>query len=237
MKASEKQDSAILPVGRSKAEARHLYDRISKLYDFVAGTFEHRHARKALECLAIENGETVLEIGFGSGYSLKFTTELVGSQGKSYGIDISQGMMKVARRRLKKAGLIDQAELCLGDAVQLPYSDNIFDKVFMSFTLELFDTPEIPKVLNEVKRVLKPGGKLGVVSISRSYGKPIILRLYEWAHQQWPKYFDCRPIYVEQSLRKVGYKIQPKQKARLAGLPLETIIATKSPKFNHPQQY
>lgn len=229
MTASEKQDSAILPVSRSKDQARQLYNRISKLYDFAAGTFERRYIRKGLECLAIKNGQSVLEIGFGSGYSLKFIAEEVTSQGKAYGIDISQGMLEVARRRLKKARLTDRVELCLGDAVQLPYSDNTFDKAFMSFTLELFDTPEIPKVLNEVQRVLKPDGKLGVVSISRSYGKPVILRLYEWAHQRWPRYFDCRPIYVEQSLREVGYKIQPKQKAQLVGLPLEIIIATKSP--------
>ncbi|MBA7635754.1 hypothetical protein ES703_43358 [subsurface metagenome] len=98
----------------------------------------------------------------------------------------------------------------------------------MSFTLELFDTPEIPKVLEEVKRVLKPAGRLGVVSMSRGYGESTLLRLYEWAHKKLPKYVDCRPIYVERALIDAGYKIQSKEKARLMGLPLEITIATKA---------
>jgi len=221
-------DSAVLPVRRSKREAQHLYDRISKLYDLIAGTFEHKYARIALEYLAIQNGETVLEIGFGSGYCLEQIAQSVDKTGKAYGIDISSGMLKVTKRRLEKARLMDRVELHLGDAANLPYKDNTFDATFMSFTLELFDTPEIPKVLKEVKRVLKPDGRLGVVSMSRSYGESIALRIYEWAHKKWENYIDCRPIYVERCLIDTGYKIERKEKVKLFGLPGEVVIATKA---------
>ena len=221
-------DSAVLPVRRSKREAQHLYDRISKLYDFIAGTFEHKYARIVLEYLAIQNGETVLEIGFGSGYCLEQIAQSVDKTGKVYGIDISPGMLAVTKKRLEKARLMDRVELHLGDAANLPYHDNTFNATFMSFTLELFDTPEIPKVLKEVKRVLKSGGRLGAVSISRSYGESTALRIYEWAHKKWGKYIDCRPIYVERCLIDAGYKIERKEKAHLMGLPLESIIATKA---------
>jgi len=94
----------------------------------------------------------------------------------------------------------------------------------MSFPLELFDPPEIPKVLADVKWVLKPGGRIGVAIMSKENGDSTMLMLYEWAHKKWPKYIDCRPIYVEQSLKDAGYEIKSKEKVRLIGLPGEIII-------------
>lgn len=122
---------------------------------------------------------------------------------------------------------MDRVELYHGDASKLPFINETFDAVFMSFTLELFDTPEIPQLLNEVRRVLKAGGRLGVASLSRTKGNSIALRIYEWIHRKWPKYVDCRPIYVEQFLRKAGYTIQSKEMDNLLVLPLEIVVAIK----------
>ena len=229
-KTKEKSNSpvsAILPVSRSKQEAKRFYDCISRFYDYLIGALERKYAEIALMRLSLQEGETVLEIGFGTGRCLKRIAQSVGQRGKVYGIDISSGMLEVAKRRLEKARLIDKVEVCCGDAANLPYDDNTFDATFMSFTLELFDTPEIPAVLKEVKRVLKPAGRLGVVSMSKQDGKSTLLRLYEWAHQKWPKYVDCRPIYVKSSLIDAEYLIQSEQKARLVGLPLEIVVAVK----------
>jgi len=217
--------SGILPVLRTRGEARQFYDRISRFYDYLAGTFERKYTGMALERLSVEDGETVLEIGFGSGRCLGRIAQSVGQNGKACGIDISGGMLEMTKRRLKKDQLIDRVELCCGDATSLPYGNNTFDAVFMSFTLELFDTPEIPEVLREVKRVLGPGGRFGVVSMSRENGESRLVKIYEWLHTKWPKYIDCRPIYVEQSLRDAGYRIKNKEEVRLFGLPGEIIIA------------
>ena len=181
-----------------------------------------------LERLSIREGETVLEIGFGTGNCLKLIAESVGKMGKAYGIDISSGMMETTKKRLKKVGLADRTELYCGDAVSLPFDDNTYDTVFMSFTLELFDTPEIPKVLEQIKRVLKPGGRLGVASMSKENGESLLLRLYEWAHRKWPKYIDCRPIYLKRSLGDAGYEIRKGEKAKLFGLPVEIVVAVKA---------
>jgi demethylmenaquinone methyltransferase/2-methoxy-6-polyprenyl-1,4-benzoquinol methylase len=217
----------ILPVPRSKEEAKRFYDRISRVYDYLTGAFERKYAEMAVERLSVEEGETVLEIGFGPGHCLKRLAESVGKTGKAYGVDISSGMLEVTRRRLDKVQLMDRVELYCGDATSLPYGDNTFDAVFMSFTLELFDTPEIPRLLEEVKRVLKPGGRIGVISMSKEKGESLLLRLYEWAHRKWPKYVDCRPIYLEQSLRDSGYEIRKEEKIELFGLPGEIVIAVK----------
>ncbi len=200
---------------------------MSRVYDYLTGAFERKYAEMAVERLSVEEGETVLEIGFGPGRCLKRLAESVDKTGKSYGVDISSGMLEVTRRRLDKAQLMDRVELYCGDAASLPYGDNTFDAAFMSFTLELFDTPEIPRLLEEVKRVLKPGGRIGVASMSKENGESLLLRLYEWAHRKWPKYIDCRPIYLEQSLRDAGYEIIKKEKVKLFGLPGEIVLAVK----------
>jgi demethylmenaquinone methyltransferase/2-methoxy-6-polyprenyl-1,4-benzoquinol methylase len=217
--------SDVLPVPRTKEEAKGFYDSISKVYDLLTWAFERKYANMALSHLSIKGGENVLEIGFGTGHCLKRIAESVGQRGKAYGVDISTGMLEVTKRRLEKAGLGDRVELYRGDAATLPYGDNTFDAVFLSFTLELFDTPEIPKVLKEIKRVLKPNGRLGAASMSRDNSKSVMLRLYEWVHRKWPKYADCRPVYLEVSLREVGFKIRKKEKVRLFGLPGEIIVA------------
>jgi demethylmenaquinone methyltransferase/2-methoxy-6-polyprenyl-1,4-benzoquinol methylase len=127
----------ILPVPRSKEEAKRFYNRISRVYDYLTGAFERKYAEMAVERLTIKEGETVLEIGFGPGHCLKRIAESVGQSGKAYGVDISSGMLEVARRRLDKAQLMDRVELHCGDAASLPYADNTFDAVFMSFSIPL----------------------------------------------------------------------------------------------------
>ena len=225
MQEEGKPRADILPVPRTKEEAKRFYDRISRVYDYLTGAFERKYAEMASERLEVEEGEKVLEIGFGTGHCLKRIAASVGQRSKAYGIDISSGMLKVTKKRLEKAGLMERTELYCGDAMHLPYHDNSFDAVFMSFTLELFDTPEIPKVLEEVKRVLKPGGRLVVASMSKEGKQSILVRLYEWVHRKWPRYVDCRPIYVEQSLRDAGYKIKSKERVSLLRLlPGEIVV-------------
>lgn len=215
-------------VYRSKDEAEKAYSRMSRTYDLFAGTSEAKYRDMALKHLNIKAGEVVLEIGFGTGHTLKQMARLAVENGKIYGIDISSGMLKVAEKRLRKADLLNRVELTCGDAVSLPYQDNIFDAVFMSFTLELFDTPEIPIILNEIRRVLKPMGRLGIVSMSKGNGSSGMVKLYEWTHRKFPKYADCRPIYVEQSIKGASFGIQHKEIKKLFGLPVEIVIGVCS---------
>lgn len=83
----DETQAPILPVPRTKEEAKRLYDRISKFYDYLTASSERKYAEKALDRLSIEEGETVLEIGFGTGYCLKRIAERVGQTVKAYGVD------------------------------------------------------------------------------------------------------------------------------------------------------
>ena len=218
---------AILPVSRTKAEARQFYNRISRIYGWMTGAFERKHGEKALELLSIRGGETVLEIGTGSGHCFQQMARLVGDGGSCCGVDISTGMLKVTRDRLLRSGLADGSGLCCADAAHLPFRDNSCDAILMAFTLELFDTPEIPAVLQETVRVLKPGGRIAVVSLSKEGKASTAMRLYEWAHRKWPRYADCRPIHTERSMTACGYVVSTTRRAKMASLPLETVLANK----------
>lgn len=217
----------MLRVHRSKAQAQASYDRLSRSYDLFAGAFEKRLRNLALERLTVAAGEAVLEVGFGTGHALVRLAEAVGDTGHVCGVDLSSGMAAVSERRLARAGLSKRVALRCGDAAQLPYADAQFDAIFMSFTLELFDTPEIPVALGECIRVLRPGGRLGVVSLSRADGTPLMLRLYEWLHRRLPQVIDCRPIYVEQALREAGFRIAHSEPERLWGLPAKVVVGAK----------
>ncbi len=217
----------MLRISRTKAQARASYDRMSRSYDLFAGAFERRLRTLALARLGIAEGEAVLEIGFGTGHALERIAAAVGARGRVCGIDISPGMAAVSRRRLARARLLERVALHCGDAAALPYTDESFDAAFMSFTLELFDTPEMPRVLGEVRRVLRPGGRLGVVSLSREEGTPPMLRLYEWLAQRMTQYIDCRPIYVERALREAGFTIAHSEEEKLWGLPAKIAIGAR----------
>jgi len=224
---NQSRASSILPVPRTKDEARQTYDKLSRYYDYTMGALGRKYAEMALRRLSIVEGQTILEIGFGTGYCLKLITECVGQTGKVYGIDISSGMMEMTKKRLEKAGMAKIVELIFADAACLPFDDNTFDAVFMSFALEVIDTPEIPKVLEQIRKVLKPGGRLGVASMSKENGNSVFVRFYEWIHSRWPKYLGSRPIYAEQALIEAGYQIEMSEKLRIFRLPAEIIVAVK----------
>ena len=220
-------DSSISRVTRSKAEAKVSYDKLSRWYDLLADRSERKHRVAGLEKLGVRPGETVLEIGFGTGHALVALAQAVGDTGKVYGIDISEGMRDRARLRLENVGLSHRVVLACGDANELPYSADFFDAVFMSFTLELFDTPEIPVVLGECRRVLHSGGRLSVVAMAKGEPPGVMERLYEWAHRKWPRYIDCRPIYPAHALEEAGFRIQEATPLSMWSLSGETVLGEK----------
>lgn len=197
----------VLRVLESKEETRAFYNKIAGVYDLLAERSEQPIRQQGLEMLAVRPGETILEIGFGTGHSLIELARAVGSSGHVLGIDLSEKMVQASEKLAQEEGLDSRIELACGDALHLPYADSMLDGVFMSFTLELFDTPEIPLVLAECKRALKTGGRIVVVGMSRVSPGGLMTEIFEWTHRHFPNYLDCRPILVRQALEDVGLQI------------------------------
>lgn len=143
---------------RHRDPTRSFYDRISHVYDLLADAGEHGAREEGVEALEVAEGERALEIGYGTGHALVELARAVGDEGRVVGIDISGGMADIARKRVDQAGLIERVRIDRGDVRDLPYEDGAFDIVFCSFTLELFEDDERPRVLAEIRRVLRPGG-------------------------------------------------------------------------------
>jgi ubiquinone/menaquinone biosynthesis C-methylase UbiE len=221
-------NTSISRVPRPRTQAQVTYDRLSRWYDALAGSSEKRFLDLGLQKLAVREGECVLEIGPGTGHAVLTLAQSVGDSGKVYGIDLSRGMLEIAQARVNKAGLAARAALTCGDATNLPFEDQSFDVIFMSFTLELFDTGEIPIVLQESRKVLRPAGRIGIVALSKSQPEGLIVKLYEWLHRRLPNVVDCRPIFVQDSLRAAGFQVIDVTRMLMWGLPVEIVVANKS---------
>jgi demethylmenaquinone methyltransferase/2-methoxy-6-polyprenyl-1,4-benzoquinol methylase len=206
---------------------RKFYDRISRVYDLISDSSEHAAREAGLTLLGATAGERVLEVGFGTGHCLVALARSVGPQGRVAGVDISAGMAQVARERLTKEGLADRVDLQVADVPPLPFGDAAFDATFMSFTLELFDASKIPAVLHDVRRVLKPNGRLGVVGMELEKDPNWGTKTYQWFHRHFPHIVDCRPIDVPGSVQAAGFTIASQERMEISTLPVAAVVGRR----------
>ena len=217
----------VLRVLQTKEETKAFYDKIAKVYDVLAEHSEAPVRKAGLEMLHAQPSEQVLEIGFGTGHTVIELARSVGPSGKVFGIDLSGKMVEISQKRAEEEGLEERIELHCGDAMNLPHQSDSLDGIFMSFTLELFDTPEIPLVLAECKRVLKPAGRIVVVGMSRLLPKGLVTGIFEWTHRHFPNYLDCRPILVRQALEDSGFQIRDSRIMKM-WISVEVVCGIKS---------
>lgn len=141
------------------------YERIARTYDLTVrllmlmppgSMWEPRARRRDLIApLELKPGDWVLEVGAGTGSNQPLIAEQIGN-GKLFALDLSPGMLAVAREKLGKRGI--EAEFALGNAAHLPYRDNIFDAVLHFGGINTFG--EKGRAIAEMVRVAKPGAKI-----------------------------------------------------------------------------
>jgi ubiquinone/menaquinone biosynthesis C-methylase UbiE len=211
----------ILPVNRTKRQARRNYDRISGIYDWITAS-EKDYIEKGVRALAIAPGEKILEIGSGTGTGLALIAEALAGEGRVVGVDLARQMLTESQKKTRDAN--PTPLLVQGDGARLPLQSDQFNAVFCSFTLELFAKTEIVTVLSEIKRVLRPSGRLAVVALAQQ-PRTLAVKLYERAHQWFPVAVDCRPIPLPDLLKENGYQIQSTTKLINWGLPIDLVVS------------
>lgn len=158
----------------SKKAVNQIFDGIANDYDKMNNLISlgmHDHWRKkANSKLDLIEGAKVLDVCCGTGDWSLSLAKMVGETGKVTGLDFSREMLKVAQQKIQ-AQSIENITLIEGDAQQLPFPDDRFDACVIGFGLR--NVPDASLTLAEMRRVIKPGGKVIVLETSQPQ-QPVI---------------------------------------------------------------
>ena len=150
------------PIGPTQ----QFYTRWAWLYDFVAVNTPGIGAirRAAVDHLNVQPGDTVVEMGCGSGANLPLLRQQVGPEGRVIGVDMSPGVLAVARDRINRHGW-SNVHVVRGDATQPPLDEGV-DGVFASLVVGMFD--DSAAVVDSWADLVGPGGRIGLFDLARS---------------------------------------------------------------------
>ncbi len=151
-----------------KEQVADMFDNIAYRYDFLnrflSVGIDIQWRKKAIRQLRNKNPKIILDVATGTADVAIMTVRIL-QPDKIIGIDISDGMLGFGRQKIEKLGLGNLIELLNGDSETIKFDDNSFDAVTVAFGVRNFQNLE--KGLSEIKRVLKPGGKLVVLEFSK----------------------------------------------------------------------
>ncbi|KGQ69685.1 ubiquinone biosynthesis methyltransferase UbiE [Chelonobacter oris] len=158
------------------------YDLMNDLLSFGV----HRvWKRFTIDCSGVRKGQKVLDLAGGTGdFSAKFS-RLVGEGGQVVLADINESMLQVGRDKLRNLGVVGNLDYVQANAEALPFADNTFDCVIISFGLRNVTDKEA--ALRSMYRVLKPGGRLLVLEFSKPILDPLSKLYHFYSFNILPK--------------------------------------------------
>ncbi len=160
-----------------KDQIAGMFDDIAYRYDFLnrflSGGIDITWRKKLIKQLKPVKPQYILDVATGTGDVAIMTSRML-SPVKITGIDISEGMLEIGRKKIDKLLLNNQIELAQGDSEAINFPNDSFDAVTVAFGVRNFENLE--KGLSEIYRVLRPGGKLAIAEFSRPPG------WFRWAY-------------------------------------------------------
>ena len=215
--------------GLSIAQGRLFYDRFGAWQDKSA-FYEDPAITQMLEHAAMATANTVVEFGCGTGrIALRLLRRELPRTAIYWGIDASPTMVRLASSRLHSLG--GRASVCLTDGtLSLPLADSCCDRFISTYVLDLLSPSDIALVVQEANRILVPGGKLCLVSLT--HGATPVGRMAErlWTavfrHNPW-YVGGCRPISIDRYLSASTWIVEHRNSVIAWGLTSEALVAVK----------
>lgn len=185
-----------------KGQVAGIYSRIAPSYDLWARLTESKARDRCLELAAIQNGEDVLEVAVGTGLAFEKILQ-ANPLGRNEGIDLTEAMLIRAERKAANAGS-NNYRLRVGDAYDLDFPDDSFDVLINNYMFDLLPQQDFLTVLEEFKRVLRPGGRLAMVNMTTGE---------RWYNGIWERIYrinpallgGCRGVSLRPLLEECGF--------------------------------
>lgn len=159
-----------------KAQTGALFSSLALDYDLLS-VFPH-FGRRLVARAGVGSGHRVLDVATGRGAVLFPAAECVGEAGEAIGIDLAEGMVAAVNADAQRRGIA--ARVRLMDAEHLDFPDTAFDRVLCGFGVMFF--PALSQALSEFRRVLKPGGQLGISTWQMTPARELDMLLRELGH-------------------------------------------------------
>ena len=204
----------------SRNSIQHFYDRAARFYRWFS-IFESEVKNTAVENLELAPGQKLLNVGLGTGSEQQDFLKCLFPGGTVFGIDLSFKMLQVA-------SLTTKGFLCQGDARDLPLSNAVFDRIYCAFVLDLVLEVDIPTWLASFRRVLKPGGRMVMLSLVEGVNLPSKMLVSAWKqlYRIDPRICGgCRPLELSRWTADAGFECIERRVIVQLGLPTEVVVA------------
>lgn len=214
------------PTGLAKPtdEVVRFYSRVGRLFEAWGRVVDSRARARVLALCAVRAGDQVLEVGVGAGSQLTALAS-ANPSGRTVGVDLADGMVREARRRVRAAGATG-VEVEQADARRLPFADGSFDLVTSSYVLDILPWEDIRAVVREFRRVLRPGGRVVLCSVTP--GKHRRHRLGDVLYGSGlPLTGNCRGVQLADPLREAGFTVTTREYSVQFWLPSEIVAARR----------
>lgn len=201
--------------------AERFYDRLGSRHD-LAELYEGRAKARALELLQLNPGLRVLNAGVGTGKDQIAIAKAIGHPEMAVALDISVVMLNLVRKRARSA-------VVRSDVARLPFGDRSFDRILCAYVLDLIPARDLPTVLAEFKRALRPGGRVVLVSLTEGVSSLSRLLVVAWKslYRLDPLLVGgCRPLRLRPWLESAGFEIHADDVVVQLAVPSEVVAAT-----------
>ncbi|NIQ37309.1 MAG: methyltransferase domain-containing protein [Proteobacteria bacterium] len=200
------------------------YNLISPIYDIFGIIIESKARARSLEVSEITNGERILEVAVGTGLNFQEILRR-NPDGWNDGIDISDRMIKRAKRRALKTGIRNYS-LQLGDCRCLPFADRTFDLLINQYMFDILPVTDYGSIMKEFRRVLKPDGRL--VLVNTTPPEKTRDRMLEWILRVYPQAFSkCRGVLAEPFLEEFNFRDIQREYVVNLSFPSEVVVSYK----------